>query len=274
MKIQATIITQSFKHIVASSSLVMDQAYDLMKKMYPELASVVAEFNYEELKSQLLNSLIFLVDHFDEEQEAVAYLQTVGKKLRGRGLKPEYFDEAKDVMIRAISSFLNEKWTPKAKEQWNLAFEFINYHVVQSAQIPLAREYLTPIYPNSSEQVEITPKTLPTEDPHEPQVKLEPEIKSQVEEPSPEVAKPVGDKEVVRAVDEEFADIFAQFEPQLEAIVSLSPEQIEQIKQGASSHARALVSKHWEESFKDALEDELTSIEEGDKGSKSDPEAA
>ena len=270
MRIHATIITQSFKHIVASGPQVVDQAYDLMQKMYPELASIIDDSSYEHLKSQLLNALIFLVDHFDEEQAAIAYLQTIGKKLRGHKLKPQYFDELKDVLIRSIGAFLNEKWTPKAKEQWNLAFEFINYHVVKSANLVHVREYQLPIFAKPSEKVLQSEHSF---DSSRPEPKVEPSIKaSRVQEHSePSIAQK--QKEEL-SFDGEFADIFAQFEPELEAFVSLSSSQIEQIKQGAASFARALVSKHWEKSFKAALEEELTEIEDGEQGSSSNPEAA
>ncbi|MFK7827351.1 MAG: globin domain-containing protein [Oligoflexales bacterium] len=280
MRIQATIITQSFKHIVASGSQVVDHAYDLMRKMYPDFATFVTEFGYDQFKVQLLNSLIFLVDHLDEGQTAIEYLQSIGKRLRNQNIKPEYFDELKDVLIRSIATFLNEKWTPKAREQWGLAFEFFNYHLMQSANIAMNREFELPSFQGNSKNSNIE-KSIKSQNTAKPESFVDISLENKAPSPSPSPSsstKPYMElKQKVKGmsqVDDEFADIFAQLEPELEALVSLSPQQLEQIKQGATSYAKALVAKYWEESFKGALEEELTDIEDGDGSSKSNSEAA
>ena len=275
VRLQATIITQSFKHIIASGSQVIDHAYDLMRKMHPELAAVIAAYSFDELKIQLLNSLIYVVDHLDEEEVAIAYLHSLGKKLKNQNLRPEYFDEIKDVIIRSISTFLNEKWTPKAKEQWNLAFEFINYHLMKGANVPLTRNFVLPnlgVVSNHTEakKVEQVPKSEPVmEIPLESKVQVEASLKGHDEHKGRDhELKGMGHVEV------DFDDIFALLEPELEALVSLSPQQLEQIKEGATSHAKALVSRYWENAFKGALEQELSDIEDSEQSGKSKSEAA
>lgn len=274
MRFQASIIIQSFKHIIAVGSEVVDHAYDLMMKMYPELADVVTSEKLEYLKDQLLNSLIFIVDHFDEEQVATDYLENIGKKLKKFGLKSDYFEQFKDVMMRSVGAHLNEKWTPKVKEQWSLAFDYINYYVMKSAQIPMDRELLLPDSNEGSANID---------------QKLEDEVIENIttDSVSSEIAaeldssKLATSNERLDAQDSKSVPLYPQsfdkfdkFDPELEAVVNLSPQHLEQIQHGASSYAKSLVAKYWEDAFRAALEKELSEIELLGESKDPNPEAA
>ena len=74
-------------------------------------------------------------------------------------------------------------------------------------------------------------------------------------------------------------EFFDKVKLEVPIVVELSPEQAAKIKEGAESCAKKLVEKHWQGCFKEALNNELNSLEDSELNKevgvpKSDKEAA
>jgi hypothetical protein len=79
----------------------------------------------ESQKKALIGSLVFIVDHLDNNDKLVHYLENMGERHVKYGTETEHYDWVGDSLLSSFAHFFKDAWTPELKNQWATAYGLI-----------------------------------------------------------------------------------------------------------------------------------------------------
>lgn len=281
MKIQQSVIIQTFRHVVPIAHEVIERHFDLLIKIYPHFVEIFEGKDLKHIGNQFINTLIFVVDNLEDPAALESYLERLGKKHKNFGVTEEYMQQFRETFIRTMAAFLKEKWTPRAAENWERTFIYVTNFMRKPLGMPPGPEVTVavkgaePPQAESSQNQEASEPTETSEDVQQQGASEKPtDTETQPTEASDSGPKKDTVKETSRS-DIPRSDTFIPYSKEffdgvnldIEASMSLNDEQKSRIGEIAEELAKKLVSRHWEQTFNAALDHQLVDLEGPERGS-------
>ena len=277
MKIQQSVIIQTFRHVVPIAHEVIERHFDLLIKIYPHFVDIFAGKDLKHIGNQFINTLIFVVDNLEDPAALESYLERLGKKHKNLGVTEEYMEQFRETFIRTMAAFLKEKWTPRAAENWDRTFIYVTNFMRKPLGMPPGPEVTIAVkgaepQAESKPAEEVTGESEAAGDEQAQSASDDSTEAKATDAPSEKREQNAGAQQAQSNIP--LSDTFIPYSKEffdavtldIDASMSLNEEQKSRIGDIAEELAKKLVSKHWEQTFNSALDDQLVDLEGPDKG--------
>jgi len=149
MRLNASIIKSSFEEIKPIALEAASYFYETLFSNYPESKAIFMQPDMERQKKSLVDSLIKIINGFDDQATLATYLQTLGGKHQVIGVKEEHYAMMGRSLITTLRHFFKNSWTSELEDQWIGAIGFIADNMLQGAKQKPTPVAATPSQPTS-----------------------------------------------------------------------------------------------------------------------------
>lgn len=126
MALDPKIIKESFEVAKPLADEVVAKFYEFLWTDYPESKALFEKVSMEDQKKALIGSLVFIVDHLEETEKVVKYLEDMGARHVNYGVETAHYGWVGSTLLKTFAHFFGEKWTPELKAQWTEAYTIIS----------------------------------------------------------------------------------------------------------------------------------------------------
>lgn len=125
MSLNVELIRESFEQAKPIADQVADKFYEFLWGDYPVSKTLFESSNMKKQKKALIGSLVYIVDHVDQPDKLVPYLQKMGERHLGYGTQAEHYEWVGNSLIKTFAHFFGENWTAELEQEWTNAYIFI-----------------------------------------------------------------------------------------------------------------------------------------------------
>jgi hemoglobin-like flavoprotein len=136
---EAVLLKRSFQPILAVANDFLDYFYEELFRMHPEARALFSVDRFPHQKELLGSSLVFIVDHVEDQVELQRYLKALGKRHVHYGTQKEHFEWVGTALIESLKYFYADNWTQELERVWLAAYGLIS-QVMSDALIEAAKE--------------------------------------------------------------------------------------------------------------------------------------
>ena len=133
MQLDPKIIRSSFELAKPIANQVADKFYEILWGTYPASKALFVNVDMARQKQALIGSLVYIVDHIEDEAALMKYLKDMGARHINYGAEFPHYEMVGDSLLKTFEFFFKEKWTPELKGQWTLAYGVIAQVMKQGA---------------------------------------------------------------------------------------------------------------------------------------------
>ncbi len=125
MALNVKVIRDSFAIAKPIAAQVVSRFYEILWSDYPESKALFEHVDMKRQKVALVNSLVKIVDHIEEPEVLLPYLQDMGRRHVAYGAEFPHYDAVGASLIKTFAEFFGRDWTPELDSEWKAAFAFI-----------------------------------------------------------------------------------------------------------------------------------------------------
>ena len=125
MSLDINIIRESFEKAKPIANDVVDKFYELLFEDFPAVVPLFETVDMAVQKKALLGSLVFTVDHLDNEEKLTDFLFNLGARHSEYGTEEAHYPAVAQTLLKTFAHFFGDDWTEELEEQWTLALNFI-----------------------------------------------------------------------------------------------------------------------------------------------------
>jgi len=133
MSLKVELIRESFDLAKPIADQVADKFYEFLWGDFPASQALFEGVKMETQKKALIGSLVYAVDHIDNPDKLVPYLQKMGERHVKYGAESEHYSWVGQSLLKTFAFFLKDAWTPELEQQWTLAYTFIAETMMEGA---------------------------------------------------------------------------------------------------------------------------------------------
>lgn len=133
MDLNKVLVVKSFDVLKPIANEFVNYFYQYLFTKYPSAKAFFSDTKMEVQKKQLLNSLVYIVDHLNEPEELTQYLNKMGSRHVKYNVKAEHYDLVGDSLINTLKYFFKDQWSKELENAWLWAFGFISQAMIQGA---------------------------------------------------------------------------------------------------------------------------------------------
>lgn len=133
MELNKILVVKSFEAVKPVANEFVEYFYQYLFTKYPGAKEFFKNTKMDIQKKQLLNSLVYIVDHLDQIDDLKEYLMKMGGRHTGYGVKPEHYELVGDSLIATLKYFFKDQWSQELEQAWIWAYQFISQTMIQGA---------------------------------------------------------------------------------------------------------------------------------------------
>ncbi|NJM10481.1 MAG: flavohemoprotein [Bdellovibrionaceae bacterium] len=122
MALDIKLIRSSFEKARPIGPKVVAKFYEILFSDYPQAKPLFADVNLVKQQKALLNAIVYVVDHLDNEEALHKFLFDMGKRHVEYGAHEEHYDWVGASLLKAFAFFFEEAWTDHLQNQWATAY--------------------------------------------------------------------------------------------------------------------------------------------------------
>lgn len=128
---QVALIETSFLHLVSKRDTLITNFYTRLFNTYPEIEPLFTSADMATQHRKFVKELVTIVETLRDSTSLNVSLTDLGQRhVTEYGVKPEYFDAMKDVLLETMAAEAGDHWTDEYHRAWNDAFDRIANHML------------------------------------------------------------------------------------------------------------------------------------------------
>lgn len=123
--LKADLLESSFAMLAPRAQEFVGAFYERLFQSYPETQHFFSQSDMTEQRKKLLSALILVIENLRHPEMLTGALGALGRKHQSYGIGPGYYPMVGDALLKTMSAFLDDRWTPEIEQAWNQAYEVI-----------------------------------------------------------------------------------------------------------------------------------------------------
>lgn len=136
MSLNIEVLESSFSSIKLQETTFTAHFYGNLLTDYPEVKPLFANTHMEKQAKQLFKSLVLVVDNLQNSDQLSTSLKGLGTRHIRYGVLPEHYPMVGGALLKALSTCLENTWTPTTEEAWSEAYSVITELMLSGADYP------------------------------------------------------------------------------------------------------------------------------------------
>lgn len=142
MSLNVELLESSFAEIRKQETEFMTYFYTTLFADYPAVKPLFANTHMEKQARQLFKSLVLVVDNLRRPDVLSNALKGLGTRHLQYGVLPEHYPMVGGTLLKALSTYLENTWTPATEQTWSEAYAVVTQLMLSGADYPV--KILTP----------------------------------------------------------------------------------------------------------------------------------
>lgn len=132
-KLNAQLLEASFNKVRPHAGDFSKRFYENLFADYPAAEPLFSHVSIEEQGKKLFSSLILVVTNLKYPDGLQKDLQGLGARHIDYGALPEHYPLVGQTLLKTLSQFLKEDWTPELQQAWTDAYDVIAKTMLEGA---------------------------------------------------------------------------------------------------------------------------------------------
>jgi len=142
MSLNVELLESSFSQIKPQEAEFMAYFYTTLFADYPEVKPLFANTHMEKQAKQLFRSLVLVVNNLCHPDVLSKTLKGLGTRHLQYGVLPEHYPMVGGTLLKALSLYLENAWTPATEQAWSEAYAVVTQLMLNGTDYSV--EMLTP----------------------------------------------------------------------------------------------------------------------------------
>lgn len=132
------LLESSFKLLAPRGHEFVGAFYENLFASYPETQRFFTKTDMAEQRKKLVSALVLVIENLRNPAALTGALSALGRKHQGYGIGPTYYPMVGDALLKTMSSFLAEHWTPEIQQAWTEAYGVLTQAMLNGYAAPHA----------------------------------------------------------------------------------------------------------------------------------------
>lgn len=133
MSLNVELLRSSFVQVKKIAEQVADKFYEFLLSDYPDSQALFAAVDMKAQKKALINSLVYIVDHLDMQEQLVEFLMKLGERHVKYGTEGFHYPMVGASLLKTFAHFFGENWTDELNTAWSDAYGVIAEVMIKGA---------------------------------------------------------------------------------------------------------------------------------------------
>jgi hemoglobin-like flavoprotein len=133
MSLPLELLEESFEKIKPIAPQFADTFYENLFSDYPESQALFAHTNMAQQKQHLVKALALIVANLRDPDALTANLKALGSRHLTYGAITEHYPLVGSTLLKTMSFYLANEWTPEVKQAWIDAYDAIASIMLEGA---------------------------------------------------------------------------------------------------------------------------------------------
>lgn len=134
MSVQVELLEESFEKIKPIAPQFADTFYENLFSDYPEAQPLFAHTNMGQQKQHLVKALALIVANLRDPDALTTNLKALGARHLTYGTIKEHYPLVGSTLLKTMSFYLAEDWTPEVEQAWIDAYDAIRSIMLEGAE--------------------------------------------------------------------------------------------------------------------------------------------
>ena len=134
MNLNIPLLKKSFEKAKPLGVEITNKFYEFLFNDYPQVKPLFKNSDFSKQKMNLLNSLVYIVDHLEKPEELSTYLKDMGRRHVRYGTEEGHYPAVGKTLLKTFAHFFGEDWTEELNREWSNAYTLITKWMVEGAK--------------------------------------------------------------------------------------------------------------------------------------------
>lgn len=127
--VDARLLAESYELVLERDQEFPVLFYEILFERHPEVRPLFFRNTLGAQRKMLGQTLMAIVDHFDDETWLARTLAPLGKEHVGYGVTTDMYAWVGDALIEALARVCADDWSPAYRDAWTRAYQEIVRHM-------------------------------------------------------------------------------------------------------------------------------------------------
>ncbi len=123
---QKNLVRESFVQLIPRMKTVGPLFYKHLSEISPPAYRMISHLNPHAHQSRIFQMIVLVIGQLDDEAELRFILKDLGKRHKGYGVQPEYYDAFGKALIATMAEAADDgTFTPEVQAAWEAVYAFM-----------------------------------------------------------------------------------------------------------------------------------------------------